>query len=342
MRNAATVIEVKLLTMLSMNVVLLIHKKLTGSIVPSEECLLTHWLEADIENRRVYEEIKVIWEASDHVEDYIPVGDQDIERDLAILERHIRTQHSRSTTRSSNELKQGVVVLLSILLVGACTFFGMKWTTKEEKRVVRASSGDNVTFVLPDSSLIVLNDSSALGVELGSDGREVTLSGEAYFDVRDDSGPFLINGPDFQVIVLGTSLVVRSYSDETADIVVVSGQVKVRFRGREQLVNTGERITLYKSGEVESGPNENRNFVAWYTHRLTFKQDPLREVLAEVERCYRVSFQFDDARIGACRFTGTFDKMALDDIMRVLSYTLDVRFIPDRGSRYKVEGDGCH
>ncbi len=68
--------------------------------------------------------------------------------------------------------------------------------------------GQKITTILPDGTHVKLNADSKIIVpsRFSGDRREVTLIGEAFFDVaRDESKPFLINTENMKVEVLGTS-----------------------------------------------------------------------------------------------------------------------------------------
>ncbi|HVV02934.1 MAG TPA: FecR family protein, partial [Puia sp.] len=86
-------------------------------------------------------------------------------------------------------------------------------------------------LLLPDSTQVWLNASSTLEFpeHFRTNKREVTLSGEAYFDVRhSEKTPFIIHTGKVSTTVLGTSFNIKAYPDRQHIIVSVStGKVKV-------------------------------------------------------------------------------------------------------------------
>lgn len=84
---------------------------------------------------------------------------------------------------------------------------------------------------LPDSTTVFLNSNSVLNISasFGKDRREVSLSGEAFFEVkRNPKKPFIIAASGLHVKVLGTSFNVKAY-DALPDIKIAvnTGLVQV-------------------------------------------------------------------------------------------------------------------
>ena len=95
-------------------------------------------------------------------------------------------------------------------------------------RTVRIPRGMSRRLVLPDGSRVWLNAESSLsypGSFGGRERREVTLQGEAYFEVAPDSlHPFVVETAALQTQVLGTSFNVRAYSPEDTRVTLLRGE----------------------------------------------------------------------------------------------------------------------
>ena len=107
-------------------------------------------------------------------------------------------------------------------------------------------------ILLPDSTQVWLNAGSTLDYPEHFDEatREVTLVGEAYFDVKHAAEhPFIIHTGQIQTTVLGTAFNINAYTDRSNIQVSVSrGKVKVS-RG-DQLI-----AMLVKGQEVKVSQN---------------------------------------------------------------------------------------
>ena len=83
---------------------------------------------------------------------------------------------------------------------------------------VVTKNGNRTKIVLPDGSQVWLNAGSNLDYNnstFNQELREVSLNGEAYFDVtKNPDKPFIIHTKKMDIKVLGTVFNVRSYSDE--------------------------------------------------------------------------------------------------------------------------------
>lgn len=117
-------------------------------------------------------------------------------------------------------------------------FFIYHWTPPKRSvapaiahNSISTKCGSKSKIQLPDGSQVWLNSDSRLiySESFTGDSREVQLSGEAYFDVaKDPRHPFVIHTSTIDVRVLGTTLNVRSYSNEkTTEAVLIHGSVEV-------------------------------------------------------------------------------------------------------------------
>src|SRR5207248_3097180 len=86
-------------------------------------------------------------------------------------------------------------------------------------------------IVLPDSSTVVLHAGSRLlfPEAFSVNTREVTLVGEAYFDiVHREAQPFIIHTGQLKTTVLGTAFNIRAYdSSQEVMVSVTKGRVRV-------------------------------------------------------------------------------------------------------------------
>src|SRR5699024_5422197 len=98
-------------------------------------------------------------------------------------------------------------------------------------REISMEKGQRGNITLSDGTKVTLNaDSKIILLEVvQSNKREITLRGEAFFEVtHNPDRPFIINTGQAVVEVLGTSLDVRSYpDDESVQVVVSDGRVSL-------------------------------------------------------------------------------------------------------------------
>jgi len=155
-------------------------------------------------------------------------------------------------------------------------------------------------YALPDGSFVTLNSNSKLVYPKHFKGntREVTIYGEAFFDVKPNpEKPFIINAGNARVKVVGTSFNVSAYPEtETVEVVVKTGKVQVTNKNAEALSDAnqvflipGEKGTLFnKSSILEKSQNSNLNYLAWKTRDFIFNDMPLNEVFQCLAKIFHV------------------------------------------------------
>jgi ferric-dicitrate binding protein FerR (iron transport regulator) len=200
-----------------------------------------------------------------------------------------------------------------------------------------AHNGEKITCVLPDSSVVHLNSESRLDYPEYFNGnvRIVYLTGEAYFAVKPDKNrPFIVNLGNSQVTVTGTEFNIRNRNNNTK-IVVAKGSVNVlslNSRKQEKL-KKGDMVQLDESGNITPPVQVNlKYYLAWRENKLAFKQTPLKEVMAEIERTYNVKSEFLNEFSKNRTITGIFETDSLEKVLSVLSLTLDLN-ISQKGTK---------
>ena len=192
-------------------------------------------------------------------------------------------------------------------------------------------------YVLPDGTLVALNSNSKLTFpkHFKNDVREVTILGEAFFDVKPNpEKPFIINAGNAHVKVLGTSFNVNAYPEaETVEVVVKTGKVQVINKNLEKTstINNevylipGEKGTLFtKSNLLEKTENTNPNYLAWKTHDLIFDEVPLHEVIQCLENVYHVDIKVSEPELNDLLLKAHFDKKPIDFVLDVVRLTFNL------------------
>lgn len=195
-------------------------------------------------------------------------------------------------------------------------------------RTVRIPRGMSRRLVLPDGSRVWLNAESSLsypGSFGGRERREVTLQGEAYFEVAPDSlHPFVVETAALQTQVLGTSFNVRAYSPEDTRVTLLRGSVKVSDRHRgELLLRPGEGTDCSLDRKTVDDAEDCR---AWTDGRFAFDDAPLVEIMRELGRWYNVDIVFTDREVMQERLHFRADRRdSLEQVLELLNCLRKVR-----------------
>ena len=167
-------------------------------------------------------------------EEFLPSSEQALEKLQAEMEMPEEEIRVLPILRRP---KTWVAAAAAILLLATSAFLLPRLLGGDGGKTYIANNG-LLDFYLPDSTHVWLNQDSkiAYGDDFNADERRVSLSGEAYFEVkRDEERPFIIQTGKAETRVLGTSFNVRAYEDEESiEVAVTSGKVKfTSFSGEE-------------------------------------------------------------------------------------------------------------
>ncbi|MEX0747247.1 MAG: FecR domain-containing protein [Rhodothermales bacterium] len=164
---------------------------------------------------------------------------------------------------------------------------------------VHAPNGEFAQANLPDGSVAHLNSGSSLTYRaLFVGGRNVTLDGEAYFEVVKDDDPFVVETFNARTTVLGTKFNVRARSDEPSaatSVSVKTGRVRV-----ESLSGSAEGVVLTRGlqsrvteSRAPSGPTTValERALAWRDGGFAFNDQYFSTIFAEVERRFDIEIK---------------------------------------------------
>lgn len=171
--------------------------------------------------------------------------------------------------------------------------------------------GEQRTAALDDGSRISLNTDSHVTVKFDRDGREVSLDrGEVMFDVAHDAArPFVVTAGDERIKALGTSFVVRRDGDRVR-VTLLSGRVEVARAGEQSRVLAvlapGERVSAAPDAVPVLDRPALDAITAWRRGELRFRDTPLSDAVAEVNRYGRQRVIVNDARLAALPISGVF------------------------------------
>ena len=191
------------------------------------------------------------------------------------------------------------------------------------------------TFTLPDGTLVTLNSDTKVFYpkKFGSKTREISIEGEAFFEVKPNKNkPFIIHAGKAQIKVVGTSFSVSAYpATKLVEVIVQTGKVQVMNKMKETLqtdeliLTPGDKGTLvYASKTLQKTTNQDPNFLAWKTHTLIFRATSLREVIGNLEKVYKVNIRLADPKLNELQLTAQFNNYPLDFILKVIETTFKV------------------
>ena len=344
----------------------LLGKFLAGETDPGESARVTQWLASQRSgsaepNPTDFDRFARIWQAA------TPPDPSPVDTDAAWQKVQWKMQSSdirpasapkpvikplpvRQNRKPSDWLirPRGSLLPIAALLT---VFVGVSWLsywyseqkTPAEQFLTLRTTDKPLNKTLPDGTKILLNRRSALRypARFTADYRDVTLNGEAFFEVVPDATrPFRIQARRSTVQVLGTSFTVRAY-DVSVSVAVRTG--KVRFvKGRSAVLLTQNQQGVYvpSTDSIRRSLQLNPNVFAYKTGQLVFDNEPLRDVVQTLNEVYEADVRLENAQLGNCRLTTRFNNAPLNAVLAVTAETLGLR-VRRVGQRVILDGAGC-
>jgi len=189
---------------------------------------------------------------------------------------------------------------------------------------------------LPDGSTLWLNAESEIAykVPFVRKNRQVKLSGEAYFDVKNTGKiPFTVKSGNSEITVLGTQFNVKAYpGEEQIEVALKEGSIRFAAQnGHSNDAGTDMVPNDYLAFNRSSGEFtlENKNidrYISWHQNILIFDNTPMAELVRLIERWYGVSIEIVDDEIKRYHLNGTLEDETLRDVMEILQMTLKISY----------------
>ena len=203
-------------------------------------------------------------------------------------------------------------------------------------------------IVLPDGSTVVLHAGSTLDYPstFPADSREVSLKGEAYFDVRhDNKKPFIIHTGTIRTIVLGTAFNINSDSLHVT-VSVTGGKVRVE-NGKKVLAElTPNQQIVYdvpKDTARQKTVNATQLVTNWTKQDMIFDGDTFGSIAGVISQRYGVTIRFKNPSLAKCRIVASFSGTEmLENVLGTLCTIQNASFTRNEEDKsIELDGKGC-
>jgi len=262
--------------------------------------------------------------------------------------------------KNTSRNKRKAWVFFAFLLV--LFMAGWMWFKRPEKKLqpviaknyseVSSPLKSKTKLILPDSSVVWLNAGSKLtyNENFGTKNREAVLSGEAFFDVKKSSVPFIIHANKVHIKVLGTAFNVKAYPDEgTTETSLIHGKVEITLEkrpGEKFILKPNEKLIVANEPETPETDVRSKEPIvvlkeltrtfdstvvetSWVENKLVFQDESFFEIAKKMERWYGVGIQFKDESIGKERISGTFTTETIHEALERLQMTTPFHFVSE-------------
>ncbi len=306
---------------------------LNKTTTPEEAQLVEEWLASDKVNQLELDKIKLVWEKSESIKDFEAIN---LDKNWKSLQGKIDLA-GNSNGRHWQLWKYAAAVLL----IAAVSFILLR-PEQVAIRQLAASDGPR-ELELADGTIVWLNKGATLDYpeQFNAGTREVTLTGEAFFDVvHNPDQPFIVTADGTQTEVLGTTFTINEAEGEVLKLVLATGRVRFTRGDQQATLTPGQMVEVDANGEVSLRENDNLNFMAWKTRKLTFDNTPMKEVIGDIGRLYDVVLEIEDKQFLNCPLTTTFQDESLEDVLETIELLFNIE-IQQNGQLYQLIGKGC-
>ncbi len=312
-----------------------------GAWQPSDEAALNAWRQADAANEAAYQRAVGVMGQMSQVEAF-PVGEVErVRADAATAAAPLRWPGPRVWGTG----------LAAALIVA---FFCVWMLRPAGPQVFETAAGERRELRLPDGSQVALDTGSRLTYLADSDSRRIRLeAGAMVIDVAaDPQRGLVVHAGDAVIRDIGTVFSVKRLARLGAPAAAGMGVEVAVAEGLVDLTRADAAATPTEPVRLEAGRRaiwrsgaeapEVTSFAAdqfadWREGRLHYRDRPLSEVLADLQRHYGGEIQLARPWLGDLKVTGTLRPDQLEAALAALQNILPVRVGEFTNQRLVIE-----
>jgi transmembrane sensor len=283
-----------------------------GELSAKDGAAFDAWIAQSDEHRDVYADVDAFWAAAGQLADHPRYG--------AIRSRAEAQVGGAFQTRRA--IAAGIAA--AVVGIGALGAYLEVAPKPLANQSFRTAIGQQATVTLPDGSQVTLNTDTVVHT-IADDGRRLVYldQGQAFFKVaKDRRHPFIVTAAGRTVTAVGTAFDVRIDKGELK-VVLVEGKVRVQSatpaRGQGAPAATGNvlpsRVTEMSPGsqlvatsdaDWKLIPTDVSRETSWLKGQLVMDDEPLSEVVDEVNRYSTRKIVIADAALAKRHVSGNF------------------------------------
>jgi transmembrane sensor len=280
------------------------------------------WLKEKPEHQSEYFRLRKIWQA-------LPVALEQAQAQLAAKDS--ATKPGLLTTKKSffRRWVYGAAACLSLLVM-----LLQPWSSPLPTEHYYTKAGEMKLFTLSDGSTIKLNTQSKVLVQYSNEQRFINLvKGEAYFVVaKAQNRPFIVKHKDYEFTALGTEFLLRATN--AIQLIVTEHSVGVKSnQGKATTVEEGLGLTFAKNWQPMAIETI-EHLLAWRQQKLVFSQQPLKQVLAELERYIPGNIHLSDISMAQEPVTGNFNLAQPEEVITTIAEVLGLKIYQSKSGDY--------
>ncbi|OQP38612.1 hypothetical protein A4H97_17965 [Niastella yeongjuensis] len=333
----------------------LLAKIKSGEATPEEQLELNQHLAVSPDDLSLLKQIDECWEipmsaTTAPASEEVTTAWEGLRKKMSQQDERIGLPGRTGKVRMLVRYMAAIAAIFIVVLTAVWLWKPAPLKSSVQKNIVSTKNGSKSKIELPDGTQVWLNVGSRINYDenYGKGTRELTLTGEAYFDVaHNEKMPFVVHTGKMDIKVLGTIFNVKAYQgDYIAEAALIRGSIEVTFPGRPQeklILRPHDKISI-----VSKTPDKNTNagnatqggetrpsilvsFIgyapvdsaivetSWVNNKLIFRGKTFEELSRDIERWFNVKLDVKNSSILSKKFTGTFSNESITEALDALS-----------------------
>lgn len=312
-------------------------RALTDSLSPDEALEWEAFL-SNVNFRNDFNLLKKHWNTIGE----LPYDKINVSEDWEHVWQKVEQYQPRKRSRTLQQVWKLAAVITAFIAIAFAGWFALQKQSDTDvlATVIEAPIGARTLVTLPDSSTVWLNAASKISFDhdFGKENRDITIKGEAFFDVKKKETPFKVHTDDYDVVVLGTAFNIKAYpDDEVSSTTLLRGSLKVIHEAdgkqEEYLLTPNDRVSITRNPLTQSKSEmvlersvDSQAEADWKNGWLTIRGESLTGLSRRIERMYNVKIQIQDESLKEYRYTGRIQQLSLEQVLNILALTSPVKF----------------
>jgi len=232
-------------------------------------------------------------------------------------------------------------VAAALVIFAGLLFWFNRRNQAAETITISSAFGEIKKVMLPDSSEVTLNSGSSISFRntwAAEAAREVSITGEAYFDVRHlnrDTAQisaydrFVVHCSDIDIEVLGTTFNVNARHG-TTNVALLTGKIRIEHSTKK---DASKALTLMPGEYAEYRGRDllktkklekPKQVIRWIDNEIAFTDATLKEIVARLRDNFGYNVEITDRSLEQLKIEGDISVSNVTDLLDVITTTLNV------------------
>ncbi len=292
------------------------------------------------ENRALYERLSGLWlDIQKETETYTPDKDYYWKK----LQARIADKKAKNPKPSFFFMRYAAAaaIFLAVMISGAAYLTMKEAQNMAAQEVQFTNLNGKSQALLADGSKVWLHNNTSLNYRrLSREGyREVSMNGEAFFEVAHDAEhPFVVQMDGVKLTVYGTKFNIRNMAhSDKVQISLIEGSVGLETSRESRKMLPGETALFDRKTHNLLIKNGDVGFDSfWAQRQIIFSQKTLGYICRYLSRWYNVEIDLEPALAGKYLYTFTLRNEPLEEIMRLIARINPVGYQFDEDNRLQI------